>query len=170
MLESNPYHTSSASTPSAERSTHRPSSRPAAPLGKRLVASIVDSLFMMAFVVPAMIFLGWSKVGQGDLATQIAHRSILLACAIPYFAINGYLVGLTGQTLGKRLTRIQIRKLDDTLPSSWEWFWKRNLPLLVVNQIPWLGGWIGMANYLMVFGKQSRCGHDFLAGTRVVEL
>lgn len=141
-----------------------------APHASRIAAFFVDALLMLAFLVPGMLFVGWDRIGRGDTTTIVAHRLFLLACSIPFYLLNGYFVGMTGQTLGKRLLRIQIRKLDNSLPTASEWFYKRNLPMILVNQIPMAGGWIVFASYLMVLGTQRRCGHDWIAGTKVVQV
>ncbi|MBK8804192.1 MAG: RDD family protein [Fibrobacteres bacterium] len=170
MSEPNPYQASETpSTGVPAGST--PGQPPAdAPLVPRLAAAMIDGMLQFAFVLPGMLFIGWSNIGKGDVATIAMHQLFFLACCLPYFLINGYLVGLTGQTLGKKLLGLQIRKLDGTLPSAFEWFYKRSLPVLALSYLPVVGGWIALADALLIFGAKQRCGHDWIAGTRVVKL
>lgn len=170
MSEANPYQASEISSASGwARSTH--GQPPAlASLGARLAAAIIDGLFQFAFVIPGMLFIGWSRVGKGDVATIAMHQLFLLSCCLPYFLINGHFVGLTGQTLGKKLLGLQMRKMDGSLPSAFEWFYKRSLPVLALSYIPVIGGWIAFADALLIFGAKRRCGHDWIAGTQVVKL
>ncbi|MBK9575862.1 MAG: RDD family protein [Fibrobacteres bacterium] len=170
MSEANPYQASDIASQPASQGSMPGLPKTLASLGSRFGAALIDGLILIAFMVPGMLFIGWGRVGQGDLSTVVLHRLFLLACTAPYYLINGYLVGLTGQTMGKRVFGIQIRRLDGSLPSAAEWFYKRNLPLLLVNQLPVAGGWIVFASYLMIFDSRRRCGHDWIAGTCVVKL
>jgi len=40
----------------------------------------------------------------------------------------------------------------------------------LVSQVPQVGGLIGLVDILFIFGKERRCLHDLLAGTRVVNV
>jgi len=42
------------------------------------------------------------------------------------------------------------------------------LPFSLLPLLP-LGGLLGMVHSILVFRKDYRCGHDMLAGTRVVQ-
>ena len=49
-------------------------------------------------------------------------------------------------------------------------YFLRYLFFSLVSQVPQVGGLIGLVDVLFIFGKERRCLHDLLAGTRVVNV
>ena len=83
------------------------------------------------------------------------------------------LAGL-GERLGAALIdvvlmlKIKIVDLQGRKPSFGRLAGLRYLPMQLVNMIPFVGGLIALVNVLMIFRSDRRCGHDLIAGTRVV--
>ena len=44
----------------------------------------------------------------------------------------------------------------------------RYFPVQLVGNIPFIGPLLGIVNVLLIFRADRRCGHDLIAGTRVV--
>ncbi len=84
-------------------------------------------------------------------------------------AYQCYLLGVRGQTIGKRIVGIRVVRHEDGSPAGFV-----NAALLrgIVNGIFCLLPGVGVAYYLVdmlfIFSKDERCLHDRLAGTKVV--
>ncbi len=142
--------------------------------GERLAASIVDTILMLAIVMPAMYFGGYfSEVMQ---AAQRGERiSFLFQLAwgvggfLVFVLVQGFPLATSAQTWGKRLLGIRIETMDARQPPLATLLLRRYLPMQLVARIPLLGGLIAMVDSLMIFRADHRCGHDLIAGTRVVK-
>ena len=76
----------------------------------------------------------------------------------------------SAQSIGKRLVGIRIEKLDGSQPSIWRLFFLRYMSVGLVSSIPFLGFFISLLNIALVLTAAKRCGHDYVAGTRVVRV
>ena len=45
----------------------------------------------------------------------------------------------------------------------------RLVPIHLISQVPFAGGFVGLADSLFIFRQDKRCIHDLIAGTKVVE-
>jgi len=138
----------------------------------RLVAAILDSLIVL---VPAVI--GLMVMGDfGDLAAvdsdqdEIAMLFLrrLIVFALPILAINVYLLGKSGQTLGKKALGIRIVRTDGTMASLGRLLVLRIGLTNLLGFIPILGNFFGLLDSLFIFGEERRCVHDYFADTMVV--
>ena len=138
----------------------------------RLGASLIDTLILLAALLPLQYAGGYlaaaMEAGRTGRALPIGLVLMWSAIGIAVFAlIQGYPLVSTGQTWGKRATSIRIVKLDGTKPP---------IPTLVVRYgvymlsgiIPVVGIISSLVNVLLIFRADRRCGHDLVAGTRVV--
>jgi len=137
----------------------------------RLGAAILDTIFIMMFAIPIMIYGGyWDRAVAGE-ATLMDTLLLFTFGIVVYLAMNGYLLSRHGQTVGKKIMRIKIVKLDrDEILPLWKVFCLRYLPVDIVAQIPLLGPWLAIIDALFIFRRDKRCLHDFIAGTRVIRL
>lgn len=121
---------------------------PLATIGQRFTAQFLDGLIAFAFAA----------------ATYYAAKSAGLPLELAFLTWVLYLLvcdGLPGgQSLGKRVVRIQVVHAETALPCG---YWRslvRNLSLGLLSPI----------DELTLLGAQRRRLGDFLAGTRVVQL
>lgn len=120
--------------------------RPLASIGDRFTAQFIDGL--MAFAVGAGCFYGAKAI---DWPLELAFVGWFL-CLLMRDGLPG------GRSLGRRVTRSSVVRVDTEEPCS---FWRsflRNLPLL-----------IGVFDAVFIAGRQRRRLGDYIAGTKVVK-
>jgi uncharacterized RDD family membrane protein YckC len=143
--------------------------------GSRLGAAIVDFLLLIASFIPGFLI---ALVGRGEFAARTVV--LLVVFILPLVIYQWYLISTTGQTLGKKWLRIRIVKLDGTpvnfvsgvLLRNWvPWFVMQAMGRMLRSQdlSANAANLISLVDVLWIFGGASRCVHDYLAGTRVVE-
>ncbi|MCC7250217.1 MAG: RDD family protein [Lysobacter sp.] len=142
-------------------------------LGERLGAALIDVVLMMLIVLPVM-FVG----GYFDMVMEAAMRGQQVSLleqvkwgvigTVIFYLVQGYPLSASGQTWGKRILKIKIVDLQGRKPSFARLAGLRYLPMQLANLIPFVGGLIALVNVLMIFRSDRRCGHDLIAGTRVV--
>ncbi len=136
----------------------------------RLLAAFIDGLFMLLFMIPGMLYIGWDTFKNPALANSWSIKVTLWICLIPPFLINCYLVSSKSQTLGKSLAGIRMVRLDGSTLTLGRWLTHRTLPFYLVSQIPVVGGFFGLIDALFIFGQEKRCLHDLVADTKVVKV
>lgn len=141
-----------------------------ASLWARLGGAMIDGVISAAIILPIMMttdILPRPSTEQG--MTMEVQATYFIFGMVVFLALNGYLLLKRGQTIGKVVVKTKIVDLDGNLPKFGKLILRRYLILGLVAQIPILGGIAGIVNALFIFGKERRCVHDHLAGTRVVE-
>ena len=136
---------------------------------QRLWASIIDSITVMFITLPIMYFTGmFDMVAEGRQPGLLYSLGIGLA-GIAFFALINYQALTTkGQTIGKKVLGIKIVDLDESLPSG-KSLLTRYVAYFGFGQIPIAGPLISIINILFIFGKEKRCGHDYLGKTKVIK-
>jgi len=142
--------------------------------GDRFVANLIDGVIVLVPIAlifgASYVFLHWrfweSISGLSPLGSRF---SMFVFVMLAYLAINGAALSKSGQSLGMRVCKIQIVKLDGSIPTLWDSLVKRKILLTLLEQIPFLGAAISGIDSLMFFRKDKRCLHDHLAGTIVVK-
>lgn len=168
MSEFNPYH-----APQSKLVMDR--SIELASRGSRLGASLLDSFIIL---IPlcllfgiGVVFFHWNLMvlaqGQNQMAFSLVAGLLGASC---YFAVNGSLLKLSGQTIGKKICGIQILKLDGSLPSLQDSFFKRYVLIVFSQQLPVIGLLIPIIDALMIFRENHKCLHDEIAQTMVVKV
>jgi uncharacterized RDD family membrane protein YckC len=170
-MDQNPYQ-----PPGARIEEPRPASPDAdlADRGQRLAAAILDTVLLLLILVPLMIFGGYIEaVMEASRAGQDPPIGLVLAWTAVGFAmfvaVQGYPLMKSGQTWGKKIMGIRIVDLAGGQPSLTHLLTRRYLPVQAVSVIPVVGGLLGLVNVLLIFRGDRRCGHDLIAGTRVVK-
>ena len=98
-------------------------------------------------------------------ATFARYLPLLLVLAI----VQGVLLTLRGQSIGKLLCRIRIVRMDtEGRPGFVRAFLLRGTVPLLIEQVPLLGGLFWIVDACFIFGDERRCVHDYIAGTKVV--
>ena len=134
--------------------------------GARLGGAITDLILVMIAFLPVLYFaVVLIEPKSNATTTLVAGISVFLS----FLVVNGYLLATSGQTVAKRILGIQIVSVEDSKPLPlWKLIGLRYLPFFVIAQIPVIAIVVGLANALTIFGKEKRCLHDYLAGTKVV--
>jgi uncharacterized RDD family membrane protein YckC len=138
----------------------------------RLGASLIDAIMMMALLLPLEYAGGFFDVameaGRTGHQLPLGVKLMWSAIGIAMFAlIQGYPLVSTGQTWGKRLTSIRIATLDGAKPPIATLIVREGVYMLL-GVIPIVGAIGSLVNILLIFRGDRRCGHDLVAGTRVI--
>jgi uncharacterized RDD family membrane protein YckC len=167
MEEQNPYRSPSAAI--AEPAGEELASR-----WVRLGAAIIDAIIMLVILMPIMYFGGYWQAATAAAASgqQVGLGTTLMWAAIGFIVflvVQGVPLNATGQTWGKRITGIKIVDLAGNKPPIGKLIGLRYLPVGVASNIPFIGPIISIVNVLLIFRADRRCGHDLIAGTKVVQ-
>jgi uncharacterized RDD family membrane protein YckC len=136
----------------------------------RFLAALIDAVIMLIAVVPFMFFMGFYKfIMEGQELTFLQNISAGLFGVAVFFILNTHFLMKSGQTIGKKMLGIKIVDMDGNLPSFSKHLIKRYAMHFGLGYIPVVGQILSLISILFVFGKDARCGHDYLAGTKVVD-
>ena len=134
--------------------------------GDRLFAVVVDWVIA---VVPVGIGFALTRRSPGAGGAALSNWQLWVVPAA-ILLIQYTLLSLRGQTLGKLAMRVRIvRATDGGNPGFLRAVVLRNMVRHLLSAVPILGGLFALADILAIFGKERRCLHDRIAGTRVVE-
>jgi uncharacterized RDD family membrane protein YckC len=141
--------------------------------GERLGAAMLDGILMLSILFPAMYAGGYfaAAMAAAERNEQVPFLLTLAWSAVGFavfVAVQGWPLSRTGQTWGKKLLGIRIVTLEGAKPALTPLLLRRFLPVQVINLVPVLGGLANLVNVLLIFRADRRCGHDLIAGTRVV--
>ncbi len=144
-----------------------------ASLGARLGAALIDGIIGLIVTVPVFIMIyGVNIYTDPEVSASLGtgyYIFSLLFGVVAFVVLHGYLLHTRGQTIGKKLVGTQIVSVRNNRPTSLlNIVGMRILPLYVVVLIPMIGGLLAIINILLIFGASRRCGHDLIAGTRVI--
>jgi uncharacterized RDD family membrane protein YckC len=135
----------------------------------RLGGALIDGLIAMVICVPIMFATGVLQQAFRGQAMSLGQQAAFFVVGFLVFLIlNGYLLLKRGQTIGKVVVKTRIVDLTGNIPDFGKLLVLRYLVLGLVSQIPIIGGLGGLVNALWIFGKERRCLHDYIAGTRVI--
>lgn len=138
--------------------------------GDRFLARLVDGLFVLALMIPWIIFLSamdWLSLGEFKKSSFAALK--LVPAELPIAIYQWMLVARTGQTIGKKMMRIRIVRTDGGPVGFGDGVALRDWVMRAVGFIPCVGGLISLVGILMIFGQERRCLHDRIAGTKVIK-
>jgi uncharacterized RDD family membrane protein YckC len=123
----------------------------------RIMAHLVDTASIFVPIMFPVIF-------DGDMGFVLAAAGLLGVCA-------WHLIGIhrTGQSIGKRLLKIQVVRVDGRRAGAPRVALLRNVAPAIIGQVPVVGWLVGIVNVFMLFGEERRCVHDYIAGTVVVD-
>lgn len=149
-----------AGTPLANRST-------------RLAAAALDFIFAMVCFIPVGFFVGFSNLAQivtsQSQGSDLHMQMFLLYGAIPVLVVQGILLSLRGQSVGKLLLKIRIVRTPGETPARFvHAFLLRMIVPAILGVIPLIGSLFSIVDVLFIFRADRRCIHDLIAGTAVV--
>jgi uncharacterized RDD family membrane protein YckC len=128
---------------------------PMASFGARLVGWLVDGILIgiVSSVISAVL-----GVDAGDPAGNV----VSLLIGVPYFL---YFEGTTGQTLGKKLAKVQVVGADDLQPGIGTGQAGLRYVGKILSGIP-----CGLGYFWMLWDDQKQCWHDKIASTKVIKV
>lgn len=139
--------------------------------GMRLGAAIIDAILMIILLIPVMLLTDMFQQAISGQELTLTQKIIgFVAGWVIFLILHGYLLLKKGQTIGKMILKIKIVDLQGNLPNFGKLLTLRYLILSLLAQIPVAGNLVGLIDVLFIFGKERRCIHDYLAGTRVVNV
>jgi uncharacterized RDD family membrane protein YckC len=162
-MEQNPYQ-----APTAVVSDMAMDDAALAGRGARLGAAFIDGIIMLCLVLPVMFATGYfaaARAGTVGIGTLLGYATLGF---VIFVIVQGHPLKSTAQTWGKRVVGIRIVHLDGTQPTIGTLLFKRYLPIQAVGIVPVLGSIAQIVDTLMIFRSDKRCGHDLIAGTKVV--
>ncbi len=137
--------------------------RETASVGDRVVAYILDALILLAWVVVwgmGAFVLGLTSLGD---MTSVLMVMIMIVIMVPYFFYHLICeLAMDGQSIGKRVRRIKVVRMDGGQPTVGQYLLR--WLLRIVDSFYGLGLLV-----ILVNGKGQRIG-DLAAGTTVISL
>ncbi len=136
------------------------------------MAVVADAILVsaLAFGLLAGVAVLTSRV---KISPSDDQAILLLAIAGPvaFLLLNGLLLAIRGQTVGKLLFRTRIVRSDGERAGFIRIYGVRYLLMQMIYVIPVAGGIFALIDALLIFaGNEQRCLHDRIAGTYVVDL
>lgn len=140
-----------------------------ATLGQRWMGAFIDGILYGIAIVPAAFAAGWSgeKGGGNGVFIAVAVGVVLF---LPLAIYQTVITANTGQSIGKKIAKTRIVKLDGSPPGFMHGVFLRSWVIGVLGAIPWIGSFISLADTLMIFRSDRRMLHDHIAGTQVIAL
>ena len=171
MAMENPYNPPTVSEVSAE--SPLAATAELAGLGERFLGALVDGLINVAFtLLAAFALIATGVIGSlADLNNLGLVSSVILTVASFsfYIGINWKFLSTAGQTIGKKVAKTRIVTMDGRVPSMVDLVAKRYAFFSLISLIPVVGAFLSIINVLFIFGRERRCLHDLVAGTRVIK-
>ena len=157
--------------------------RPLATRWQRFAGNLIDSVVLVVGVLvlaglvfgligyfnPELMFK-YTELGETPTTWLVESVIALVSMSLFFLVVNGYLLSTRGQTLGKLAVKTQIVSDSDELVPCAKIFFVRYFLFWCINMIPVAGGFIILADSLMIFRNNHKCWHDDLTGTKVVML
>jgi uncharacterized RDD family membrane protein YckC len=141
--------------------------------GSRLGAVIIDSIIIIpTFIGIAMITGFWDEIMPrmaSGIPLSLKENLIMFLVGQSIFLIlNGSFLANYGQTIGKRIMKVKIVDMEGKQVGFLKLYSLRYLVFSLISQIPVAGGLLSLLNILFIFGKERRCLHDRITGTKVM--
>ncbi len=137
--------------------------------GKRLGASLIDSIIGIILTMPILYLTGIIDRLRDQQGMSFLESCLFGLLGIVLFIIvHGHLLRHYGQTVGKKLLKIRIADLEGNLPTLQQHLIPRYGFMFFWQFIPVAGKIVGCLDPLFIFRKNKRCLHDLVAKTIVI--
>lgn len=140
---------------------------------RRLGATLVDTIILMAIFMPLMWLGGYfartmerAAQGQSWSFEQLLWSAVGLGIMV---AINWNHLA-KGQTIGKGIMQLRVVRKNGAVADRSLIILKRILPVQLIALVPFLGGLFAIVDSLCVFRSQHNTLHDDIADTKVIDL
>lgn len=139
----------------------------------RLGARMIDQVLVLLAVAPAavagVLLAGNEETdGNSNSVALLVTMAVAGLGALAFYLYQCHLIASTGQSLGKRWSHVRIVLDNGEPPGFWRGVVLRSWAIMALSLIPGVGSLVGLTDTLMIFGRERRCLHDRLAGTRVL--
>ncbi|MEO1526535.1 MAG: RDD family protein [Planctomycetota bacterium] len=178
MSDANPY--APPTSPAGMDPFSEPNSPVLAGRFTRFAAAVVDGLIVMVVVLPVQFLTGFQQRLQTGDVGLLEQILMMLVGMGAYLIPHGYTLFTRGQSLGKLLTRIRIVDYNtgELLPplrvyvARYLWVMPFSIVVMLIPGIAddFLVNLIVLADSLFIFGGERRCIHDYIAGSKVIQL
>ena len=141
--------------------------------GKRLAAAIIAIIIFLPLIIIIASPLGLidTEVTEEPPPFDLEQTlQLFIIGQVLFLLVQGYLLHSRGQTIGKVLLKIQIVATNGDMLGLGKLYFVRYFVFSLLAQIPVIGAVVALANILFIFGKEKKCLHDRLAGTKVIDL
>ena len=135
---------------------------------QRLMAAITDGLLLIVSVAAGLAIA--SQFMAMDLADPDAGLRVQVAAlisSIPMNVLQWYLITKSGQTIGKKMQRIQIARMDGKPVGFVHGVALRSW---VLGAVRFIVTCMPILDCLYIFREDRRCLHDLIADTQVIAL
>ncbi|GAA0702243.1 hypothetical protein GCM10009429_32290 [Dyella marensis] len=132
--------------------------------GQRLGAALLDGLIVGVGAV--LVGIGGAAASKGEGGIVAVAVGLLIILGI--FVVNCVLLHQNAQTIGKKVLGIKIVRSNGDRIGLGRIIGMRIIPISLLGAIPYLGGFISLADSLVIFGAERRCLHDMIADTIVI--
>lgn len=137
----------------------------------RSFAVTIDGLVGIVCTAPVWWYFHlWEDIKAGVLPTFRVNVILWIIGCAAFAAINFRLLEHRGQTVGKWCMGIAIVGVDGTHRSAVSLLAKRFLPVAVCSLLSTIGELLSLLDACAIFGKERRCLHDRIAGTKVIDI
>jgi uncharacterized RDD family membrane protein YckC len=137
---------------------------------QRLGASLLDVLIMLPITLPITYFTGGFEGITTHAKPSIGYTLLMGIVGLFVFCLlNGNLLIKNGQTIGKKIVGIKITDLKGNNPGLVQHLIPRYAFYYFIALIPIVGQYISLISVLFIFGEEKRCGHDYIASTKVLQ-
>ncbi len=144
-----------------------------ASLSQRFLGAFIDGLIFTAFNFLcgyALYLAGFIRSFDDYDNLGILGATLLSFVSFAFhISINWKFLSTSGQTIGKKMAKTRIVTLDGRLPLMVDLVFKREAFFTFIVEIPVVGLYLSLIDILFIFGRQRRCIHDLIAGTRVIK-
>ena len=133
-----------------------------ADIGDRFLAQLIDGGALALLIGFGFI---WFAIEE---PLGVLMMALLVVSLI---TLQWYLLTTQGQTIGKSLMKIRIVRYDtEENPGFGRAVGLRELVPGFIGAIPLFGMLFTLVDILFIFGKERRCIHDYIAGTKVIDV
>ncbi|MEZ4371900.1 MAG: RDD family protein [Polyangiaceae bacterium] len=135
---------------------------------QRLMAAITDRLLLLVTsAVGLAVASHFMDLDVADPDADLQIQLIFLVSSMPMNILQWFLVAKSGQTIGKKMQRIRIVRMDGkpvgfvhgVVMRSW-----------ILGAVSFLIFCLGAIDALYIFREDRRCLHDHIADTQVIKL
>lgn len=142
---------------------------------RRLGASLLDTLILLAINLPLMWITGYftrayQQAAQGTSGAVGLEQVVWAAVGLALMVMLNWNHLAVGETIGKRALGLRIVRKNGEAVDRNHIILRRMLPLQIVVLIPYLGTLLALIDSLCVFRSAHNTLHDDIADTKVVDL
>lgn len=135
--------------------------------GARLAAAIIDGL-VFGVAMWAVATVSGISLFNPESVMSVGYWAAYAVTMLAFLALQGALLHLRSQTLGKIALGIRIVRRDGSRAGVGRLVGLRLLPAWLVGLVPFVGPLISLIDCLLIFRDSRRCLHDDIADTIVV--